>query len=129
MLESLGADLIVEGGQTMNPSVEELLAAAESLARGSQSSSCPTTTTSSWLPSTCRPWPAKRVAVIPTRTLPEGISALLAYNYELDVDENGEAMTEASRQTQTIELTRATRSAAYQRPEGQGRPVHRHRQH
>jgi len=53
----------------------------------------------------------KRIAVVPTRTLPEGISALLAYNYELDVDQNLEAMTAASRQTQTIELTKATRSA------------------
>ncbi|MHB0876358.1 MAG: DAK2 domain-containing protein [Anaerolineae bacterium] len=110
VLESLGADVIVEGGQTMNPSVEELLAAATSLP-GEAAILLPNNSNIIMAAQHVQAMADKRIAVVPTRTLPEGISALLAYNYELGVDQNLEAMAAASRQTQTIELTRATRSA------------------
>jgi uncharacterized protein len=110
VLESLGADVIVEGGQTMNPSVEELLAATKSLP-GESAILLPNNSNIIMAAQHVQAMSDKRVAVVPTRTLPEGIAALLAYNYELDTDQNLEAMAAASRQTQTIELTRATRSA------------------
>ncbi|MGQ9553567.1 MAG: DAK2 domain-containing protein [Anaerolineae bacterium] len=110
VLQSLGADVIVEGGQTMNPSIEELLAAAESLTSEAVIL-LPNNTNIIMAAQHVQTMTNKRLAVVPTRTIPEGISALLAFNYELGLDENAAAMVEASKQTQTVELTVATRSA------------------
>ena len=110
VLQSLGADVIVEGGQTMNPSVEELLAAAESLASETVIL-LPNNSNIILAAQHVQAMTEKRLAVIATRTIPEGISALLAHNYELGLDKNAEAMTAASQQTQTVELTVATRTA------------------
>lgn len=112
VLQSLGADVVVEGGQTMNPSVEELLAAAESLASESVIL-LPNNSNIVMAAQHVQEMSDKRVAVVPTRTIPEGISALLAFNYEQGLDENAEAMTEAGAQTQTVELTVATRTAKF----------------
>ncbi len=110
VLESLGADLVVEGGQTMNPSVEELLAAAESI--GSEHVVLlPNNKNVIMAASQALPLSKKSIAVVPTRTVPEGIGALLAINYDVDLEENVDAMTQAGRQVQTIEVTVATRSA------------------
>ncbi|NPV06434.1 MAG: DAK2 domain-containing protein [Anaerolineae bacterium] len=110
VLESLGADVVVEGGQTMNPSVEELLEAVESLPNESVVI-LPNNTNVIMAAQQVLPMSRKRVALVPTRTVPQGIGALLAFNYELDLDENIETMTQSSREVQTIELTVATRAA------------------
>jgi hypothetical protein len=54
---------------------------------------------------------AKPVAVIPSRSIPQGISALLAINYQADFDTNVAAMTSAIEEVETGEITTATRSA------------------
>jgi hypothetical protein len=110
VLQSLGADVIVEGGQTMNPSVEELLAATEAVPSESVIL-LPNNTNIILAAQHVQAMTDKRLAVIPTRTIPEGISALLAYNYEVGIEQNAAAMAEAGGQTQTIELTVATRTA------------------
>lgn len=110
VLESLGADVVVEGGQTMNPSVEELLAAAESLPNESVIL-LPNNTNVIMAARQALPLSDKRISLVPTRTVPQGIGALLAFNYELGLEENVEAMTQASREIHTIELTIATRTA------------------
>jgi len=51
----------------------------------------------------------KEVAVVPTRTIPQGIAALLAFNPERGLKDNLQAMTEASQLVRTIEVTRAIR--------------------
>jgi len=50
------------------------------------------------------------VIVVPTKTVPQGISALLAFNYQADIQTNAERMTTAAGEIQTIEVTRAVRS-------------------
>jgi len=50
------------------------------------------------------------VVVIPTKTIPQGISALLAFNYQSDLKANEDLMERAAAQIQTIEITRAVRS-------------------
>lgn len=110
VLESLGADLVVEGGQTMNPSVEELLAAAESI-ESEHVVLLPNNKNVIMAASQALPLSTKSIAVVPTRTVPEGIGALLAINYDLGLEENVDAMTQAGSQVQTIEVTVATRSA------------------
>ncbi len=52
----------------------------------------------------------KRLAVVPTTTIPQGIAALFAYNYDADLETNARAMTEAARRARTVEVTTAVRS-------------------
>jgi dihydroxyacetone kinase-like predicted kinase len=51
--------------------------------------------------------------VVPSETIPQGISALLAFNYQSDLEKNAEAMTKAIHSVQTAEITRAIRSVKY----------------
>jgi len=109
VFESLGAGAIVQGGQTMNPSTEELMGAISALS----------TDKVIVLPNNPNVIPAaqqarqmvdKQVAVIPTKTIPQGISALLAFNYQSDLKTNVDLMERAASQVQTIEVTNAVRS-------------------
>ena len=52
----------------------------------------------------------KHVIVVPTKTVPQGITALLAFNYQADIEINAERMTQAAGEIQTVEVTRAVRS-------------------
>ena len=110
VFRSLGAAAIVSGGQSMNPSTQEMAAAARSVAA----------TEVILLPNNPNVIPAaKRVAeaagkpvkVICTTTVPEGIAALLAYNPELDIEHNADAMVAQTKGIHTVEVTRAVRDA------------------
>jgi dihydroxyacetone kinase-like predicted kinase len=52
----------------------------------------------------------KHIAVVPTKTFPEGITALLAFDYEADFKTNTETMTKAKSAVKTVSITRAIRS-------------------
>jgi hypothetical protein len=109
IFESLGAGAIVRGGQTMNPSTQEILTAIESvdadkvLVLPNNSNVILTARQASGLSK-------KQTRVVPTKTIPQGISALLALNYQADLDTNAERMTGATSEIQTVEVTRAVRS-------------------
>jgi len=110
ILESLGVDSVVEGGQTMNPSTEDLLAAVESVP--SQDvlllpNNGNVILAAMQVPQLTR----KRVRVIPSRNLPQGISALLAFDFTVDLERNASAMDHALRNVQTIEVTHAVRAS------------------
>jgi hypothetical protein len=51
----------------------------------------------------------KKVLVLPTKTMPQGISAMLAFNYQADVETNARVMARAAGDVETIEITTATR--------------------
>ncbi len=109
IFDSLGAGAIVRGGQTMNPSTQEILTAIESvdadkvLVLPNNSNVILTARQASSLSK-------KQVMVVPTKTIPQGISALLALNYQADLETNAERMTDATSEIQTVEVTRAVRS-------------------
>jgi DAK2 domain fusion protein YloV len=109
IFDSLGAGAIVRGGQTMNPSTQEILTAIESvdadkvLVLPNNGNVVLTARQASSLSK-------KQVRVVPTRTIPQGISALLALNYQADLETNAERMTDAAGEIQTVEVTRAVRS-------------------
>ncbi len=52
----------------------------------------------------------KKIEVIPSRTLPQGVTALLTFNYESTLEENIQAMTEAIKGVKSVEITTAARS-------------------
>jgi dihydroxyacetone kinase-like predicted kinase len=106
---SLGVAAVVEGGQTMNPSTEEILRSFESLPTDNivilPNNKNIVMTAQQTIGLT-----AKRVAVIPSKSVPQGIAAMLALSPDGDFDANIEAMTGALKTVRTGELTVATRS-------------------
>lgn len=110
LFRSLGISAIVPGGQTMNPSTRELLQAVESLP---QDKVVILTNNKNIIPA-AKQVPAltsKKVKIVPTETIPQGVAALLAFNYDTDLRSNVSLMKEASTSVKTIEVTRAVRSA------------------
>ncbi|MFH1086280.1 MAG: DAK2 domain-containing protein, partial [Chloroflexota bacterium] len=97
VLESLGVDGVVHGGQTMNPSTQDLLVAAED-APCQKVIILPNNGNIVLTARQAKELSAKQVAVVPTKTIPQGIAALLAFNYQSSLEENVAAMTEASQQ-------------------------------
>ncbi|MGC8873363.1 MAG: DAK2 domain-containing protein [Chloroflexia bacterium] len=110
VLRSMGAAIIVPGGQTMNPSTEELLQAIESLPCN-QVIVLPNNGNTVMAARQAAELSGKEVRVVPTDTVPQGIAALVAFNYEADLETNVEAMGEAAAAVQTGEVTWAVRDA------------------
>lgn len=109
VFESLGADAIVPGGQTMNPSTQDLLEAVQAVAND-EVIILPNNSNIILTAEQARALSSRQVRVVPSRTVPQGISALLAFNYQAGLDENYETMAAASQQVETIEITNAVRS-------------------
>ena len=109
---SMGADGVIEGGQSMNPSMGEILQAIEQV---SSSSVILLPNNSNVLPAANQAAKVsqKEVAVIPSKSIPEGLSALLAFREDLSFQENVGCMKEVLHQTKTGEVTRASRDAKY----------------
>jgi dihydroxyacetone kinase-like predicted kinase len=109
LFESLGVGAIVPGGQTMNPSTQELLEAVQKVA----SPKVILLPNNGNVILSARQVPSltdKEVHVVPTDTLPEGVSALLAFNYEADFSTNCATMDNAAKRVQTAEITTAVRT-------------------
>ena len=120
ILKSLGVDVVVSGGQTMNPSTADLLDAvakvnAEAviilpnngnirMAAEAAANACDD----------------KRVVVVPTKTVPQAFSALFAVMPDADVDDVVEAMCDAYSEVRDGEVTRAVRDSSA----SDGSPIH-----
>ena len=109
VFRSLGAAAIVSGGQTMNPSVQEILQAVESVP-SQKVILLPNNKNITLAASQVHSLTNKEIAVIPTKTMPQGIAALIAFNYEGGLEENVQAMKEAITAVKTVEITEAARS-------------------
>jgi DAK2 domain fusion protein YloV len=109
VFESLGATVVVPGGQTMNPSTEDLLSAVESVP-SEDVIILPNNKNIIMAAEQASTLSTKNVEVVRTITVPQGISALLALNYQGSLSSNTQVMTEAASTIQTAEVTRAVRS-------------------
>ncbi len=105
---SLGADEIVYGGQTMNPNVEEMLKAVEKLPQQG-AIILPNNKNIIMVAEQVKNLANKEIEVLKTKTLPEGLAALLAYNPRIPTGENLQAMEKASKEVKTGLVTYATR--------------------
>lgn len=110
VFESLGVGAVVSGGQTMNPSTEELLQAIEALPTH-EVVVLPNNSNVILTAQQAQQLSTKRVEVVPSRTIPQGISALLAFNLQASLAENVAQMTRALDSIATGEVTRAVRDA------------------
>jgi hypothetical protein len=109
VFESLGASVVVPGGQTMNPSTEELLRAVER-APSQSVILLPNNKNIVLAAEQAKAMSEKNVEVVPTITVPQGITALLALNFQADLAANADIMTEAAQSIETAEITTAVRS-------------------
>ncbi|MBC8159697.1 MAG: DAK2 domain-containing protein [Roseiflexaceae bacterium] len=110
IFRSLNVGKVITGEQLMNPSAEELLAAIEQLPQ-QDVIILPNNSNVIMTARQAAELSAKRVAIVPTRTIPQGIAAMFGYNFQADLDENSQAMTETSTQVSTAEITTAVRDA------------------
>ena len=106
---SLGVAAIVEGGQTMNPSVQELLSAFENLPTD-KVIILPNNKNIILAAQNAAKVSVKKIAIIPTRNAPQGFAALLRLTPEGSLEENEESMKEAIQEVHTGEITISTRS-------------------
>lgn len=106
---SLGVAAIVSGGQTMNPSTEEILQAFENLPTN-KIIILPNNKNIVMAAQTATSMTVKNVKVVPSTTVPQGLSAMLRLNLDGDYDKTANEMTEALKDVESGEITVATRS-------------------
>lgn len=109
VFRGLGVSSIVSGGQTINPSIEELLAAVEKIP-AQQIIILPNNSNVILSAQQVVGLTTKEIYVVPCKTLPQGIAALISINYEANFESNCQAMSEAASCIQTAEITTAVRS-------------------
>jgi len=109
VFESLGVTTVVPGGQTMNPSTEELLQAIDAVS-SDQVILLPNNRNVLLAAQQAQSLSQKEVRIVRTETIPQGICALVAFNYQAGPDVNVKAMERAMSEIQTGEITRAVRS-------------------
>ena len=109
VFSSLGVTAIVPGGQTMNPSTKDLLQAAEQSA-SDKVIILPNNKNIVLTAGQVQSLTTKTIHVVPSKTIPQGVAALLAFDYEADFETNVKIMTEVLSTVKSIEVTRAVRS-------------------
>lgn len=119
ILESLGVDYVVSGGQTMNPSTKELLDAVNSV-NAEAVIILPNNSNIIMAAQSCSEVSDKPCAVVPTKSVPEAFSAMFAFDETASLEENVEAMTEARDEVKTGEVTRAIKDSK----DVHGNPIH-----
>jgi dihydroxyacetone kinase-like predicted kinase len=109
VFQSLGVGSVISGGQTMNPSTQQLLDAVKALPVD-KVIILPNNKNIVMAAQQAAELSSKEVAVVPTRTIPQGIAALLAFNYDADLQTNADLMRAAADEVQSGEITAATRT-------------------
>ena len=112
VFRDLGADKIITGGQTMNPSTESILEKIDETP-SNVVFVLPNNRNIIMAAEQCAPLTKKRVVVIPTTSIPQGISAMLAADGSGDIDSMAASMTEASRRVRTVLVTTAVRDSIF----------------
>ena len=109
IFRELGVDYIIEGGQTMNPSTDDMLTAIDEV-NADHIFILPNNKNIILAANQARSLTKdKDIIVIPTKTVPQGITAVISYMPEADVDANLEAMEEAVKNVKTGQVTYAVR--------------------
>lgn len=111
VFKSVNVDKVVQGGQTMNPSTQDLLDAANSV-HAEIIYILPNNKNIILAAEQVNDICDKKVIVIPTKNIPQGISAMLAFEPDADEDANTEAMTEMMNSVKCGQVTFAARDSA-----------------
>lgn len=112
VFKGLNVDFIVKGGQTMNPSTEDLVNAVESTT-GEYVIILPNNGNIILAAEQSKELSQKNIYVLPTKSIPEGIAALLAFDENKDIDENIDEMKDSIQDVLTGEVTYAVRDTEF----------------
>jgi DAK2 domain fusion protein YloV len=108
IFEDLGVDCVIEGGQTMNPSTQDILNAVDKI-NAENIFIFPNNKNIFMAANQASEISGKTVKVIPTKTIPQGITAITAFNSDLDLEANVKAMEESIDNVITGSVTYAVR--------------------
>jgi len=111
VFESLGVGAVIAGGQTMNPSTQDILNAIEK-SKVDEIIILPNNKNIIPAAKQAKELSKKKVEIVPTQTVPQGIAAMIGFNYQNDLLANVNAMARAAANVQTAEITTATRSVS-----------------
>ena len=111
IFKDLGADQIVSGGQSMNPSAEDIAEAADKI-NAEFIAVLPNNKNIILAAEQAKHLTNKNLVVLPSCTIPQGIAAILSYNAEMDIDENIKSAKEAMDNVASACVTRAVRDSA-----------------
>lgn len=109
LFKSIGASAIIEGGQTMNPSTEDILKAVQEV-NARKVIILPNNKNIVMAAEQAAQVAEQDIVVVPTKTVPQGMSALLAFNPSLTLDENKNSMLDALQHVKTGQVTYAVRN-------------------
>ncbi len=118
IFSSLNVDKIVDGGQTMNPSIEEMREAIEST-RAQNVYVLPNITNIILAAQQAAALTEKNVMVLPTKSVPMGIAAAIAFSSDASVEDNLAEMSAAAERVHTASITYAVRDTVFD-----GREIH-----
>ncbi len=110
LFKDIGVDVVVSGGQTMNPSTADILAAVESVP-ASTVFVLPNNKNIIMAAEQVASLSSRQVIVLPTRTIPQGITALLHYDPDRSVEENHLEMNRSLDSVDTVQVTFAARDS------------------
>ena len=108
VLKDLGVDYVIEGGQTMNPSTQDMMECISKL-NADHIFILPNNKNIIMAAEQAAEISDKDIRVIPTKSIPQGITAITMFNYEADVDANEETLKEALEMVKTGSVTYAVR--------------------
>jgi len=111
LLKSLGASAVIEGGQTMNPSTEDIVKAIEAIG-AERVLILPNNKNIVMAAEQAAEVLGIEAAVVPTKTIPQGMAAILAFNPQATVEENQKNMTNAFAHVKTGQVTFAVRDTS-----------------
>ena len=112
VFQNLGVDGIISGGQTMNPSTQDILTAVNAVPAETVFV-LPNNKNIIMAAQQVDALTEKNVIVIPSKTVPQGITAMLSFNPEAGIEENEEALTEALGTVDTMQITYAARNSDF----------------
>ncbi|WP_204403509.1 DAK2 domain-containing protein [Alkaliphilus hydrothermalis] len=112
IFKDLGVDHVIEGGQTMNPSTEDFVKAIEGI-QADTIFLLPNNGNIIMAANQAKEISSKNIIVIPSKSVPQGITAMLAFNPEATGAENQEGMQEALKNVKTGQVTYAVRDTSY----------------
>lgn len=108
IFRDLGVDVIIEGGQTMNPSTEDILKGIENIA-----ADCifvlPNNSNIILAANQAKALTERHIIVLPSKTIPQGISAMVSFNPDHNPEENEESMNRAMKNVNTLQITYSVR--------------------
>lgn len=108
IFESLGIDVVLSGGQTMNPSTEDIVQAVEQ-AGADTVFVMPNNSNIILAAQQAKEIASANIVVIPTKTIPQGIAAVLAFQEDASVEENEGGMLQAIDRVRSGQITNAVR--------------------